>query len=204
MFTENEIDGLISFPAIKDATANLKKKFIAEEAPYLEIDDHDFLSLVMLTPSVGISLANGSVSLFEEIALNKKARKLSKGGYWMKKDPVVVSMGHFIEHFDKWSDLFYEHLKFVMQITFNRDEIMKSNVSGDDVSDVDFCIEILRSPFIFIRFLTSFFLDDEDEDIVSERRISKVEKDRILEIAEKVDFHNIPLFVKFASKLVVK
>lgn len=81
MFTEYEIASMIEIPDIHEATMALKKDFIRNEAPYLEISDHDFFSLVMMAPTVGIALANGSVSLFEELALNKKARKLSKGGY---------------------------------------------------------------------------------------------------------------------------
>ena len=91
MFTENEIASLIARPDILEKIEPLKKEFIKKEAQFLEINDHDFLSLMIICPSVGIALANGSVSLFEEISLNKKARKLSKGGYWMKKDPVVVA-----------------------------------------------------------------------------------------------------------------
>ncbi len=96
MFTEYEVELMIEDPKIQEATFELKKDFIKTEAPYLEISDQDFFSLVMLSPTVGIALANGSVSLFEELALNKKARKLSKGGYFLKKDPVVYAMKYLI------------------------------------------------------------------------------------------------------------
>ncbi|MGB3465403.1 MAG: hypothetical protein WBA74_09035, partial [Cyclobacteriaceae bacterium] len=89
MFTEYEIETMVERESILSAVNELKIDFLKTEAPYLEISDHDFLSLVMMTPTVGIALANGSVSLFEELALNRKARKLSKGGYFIKKDPVV-------------------------------------------------------------------------------------------------------------------
>ena len=51
MFTENEIGALILDPAIKESTEKLKQEFIEQEAPFLEISDHDFLSLVLITPS---------------------------------------------------------------------------------------------------------------------------------------------------------
>jgi len=102
MFTENEVSALINDEDILAKTVELKKQFITKEAQFLEINDHDFLSLVILAPSVGVALANGSVSLFEEISLNKKARKLSKGGYFMKKDPVVVAMGYLIKNYNDW------------------------------------------------------------------------------------------------------
>jgi len=204
MFTENEISSLIDDPEIKQATFELKKDFIQTEAQFLEISDHDFLSLVILTPSVGISLANGSVSLFEEISLNKKARKLSKGGYFMKRDPVVVAMGFLIKKYDAWADKFYAHLKMVIAHTLNVEELMDSKVNSEDVNDEEFCLEGLKSPFIFIRYLTSFFLDDEEEDLVAERNISRVEMERVMEIAHKLEFDKIPLFLKFTTKLKIR
>ena len=92
MFTEYEIETMLHIKEVQEANAILRKDFLKNEAPYLEITDHDFFSLVMMTPTLGIAMADGNVSLFEELALNKKARKLSKGGYFMKKDPVVYAM----------------------------------------------------------------------------------------------------------------
>ena len=204
MFTENEVASLITRQEILDKVSSLKEQFISTEAQFLEITDHDFLSLIILTPSVGIALANGSVSLFEEISLNKKARKLSKGGYWMKKDPVVVAMGYLIKHYDAWADKFYEILRVVMEMTFDSSELKASNVDSPDVSDEEFCLVGLKAPFIFIRYLTSFFLDDEEEDLVAERHLSQVERDRIIEIGQKIGFTEIPLFNKFVTKLKVR
>ena len=204
MFTENELDALLSFEEVKEKTQSLKESFIQEEVAYLEISDHDFLSLIVLSPSVGIALANGSVSLFEEISLNKKARKLSKGGYWMKKDPVVIAMSYLIKHYEVWSDRFFAHIRFIMSVTMDRTELLKSKVDQPGVTDEEFCLEGLRAPFVFIRFLTSFFLDDEDEDIISHRNISKIEHARVMEIAKKLEFDEIPLFRKFATKLIIR
>jgi len=204
MFTENEVASLISMEEIQEKVQSLKNEFIEKEAQFLEIQDHDFLSLIIITPSVGIALANGSVSLFEEISLNKKARKLSKGGYWMKKDPVVVAMGYLIKHYDVWADKFYAVLKYIMEITYNIENLKKSNVDEPGITDEEFCFAGLQSPFIFIRYLTSFFLDDEEEDLVAERHLSQVERDRILDIGDKLGFTEIPLFNKFVTKLKVR
>jgi len=204
MFTENEVAALIDDQEILEKTIELKNDFVKKEVPYLEITDHDFLSLVLLTPSLGIALANGSVSLFEEISLNKKARKLSKGGYFMKKDPVVVAMGHLIKKYDVWSDPFFEHLRMVIDHTSDLSPLKESKVNSPEISDEVFCLEGLRTPFIFIRYITSFFLDDEEEDLVAERNLSQVEYDRVMEIAHKLGFDQIPLFQKFTTKLMIK
>ena len=88
--------------------------------------------------------------------------------------------------------------------TLNVEELMDSKVNSEDVNDEEFCLEGLKSPFIFIRYLTSFFLDDEEEDLVAERNISRVEMERVMEIAHKLEFDKIPLFLKFTTKLKIR
>ncbi len=204
MFTENEVNALLNYPGIFDEVADLKQKFIDEEAEFLEIEEHDFLSLILLTPSVGIALSNGSISLFEEMALNKKARKLSKGGYWMKTDPVVFAMDHLIKGYDKWSPVFYAHIKKLMHQTVDVNVLHDTSFKLDNTDASKQCVQILKAPFIVIRFLTSFFMNDEEEDILAERNISKIEYDRVNEIADQLGFTELPLYQIYHSKLVVK
>ncbi len=204
MFTENEVSALLDYPGILEETQSIKKKFIEEEAEFLEINDHDFLSLMLLTPSVGIALSNGSVSLFEEMALNKKARKLSKGGYWMKKDPVVFAMEHLIKGYDKWSPVFYGHIKTLMHKTIDVDALLDTNFSVETSSESAQCVHVLKSPFIIIRFLTSFFMNDEEEDILAERKIATIEYERVEEIAQHLGINNLPIYQIYRSKLIRK
>lgn len=204
MFTENEIGALILDSEIKVATEKLREKFIEEEAPFLEISVHDFLSLILLTPSVGIALANGSVSLMEEMALNKKARRYSKGGYFLKQDPVVNAMGYLIKHYDIWSEIFFLHIKNLIELMLNKDELMKSNIAEADITDEQYCVELLKAPFVLVRFISSFLSNADGEDLSIERKIAKNEHDRIIEILEKVDLINIPLVKRHLIKLVVK
>ncbi|RLD19356.1 MAG: hypothetical protein DRI71_11940 [Bacteroidetes bacterium] len=204
MFTENEIGALILDSKIKEATEKLREEFIEKEAPFLEISVHDFLSLIMITPSVGVALANNSVSLMEEMALNKKARKYSKGGYFLKQDPVVNAMKYLIKHYDVWSEIFYDHIKNLIGMMLNKDELMKSKVDSEDVTDEQYCVELLKAPFILVRFISSFLSSSEDEDLSIERKIGKNEYDRTVEILEKVDLINIPLVKRHLVKLVVK
>ncbi len=204
MFTEKEVGALLKYPGIQDKIAELKLKFISEEAEYLEIEAHDFLSLILLTPSVGIALSNGSVSLFEEMALNKKARKLSKGGYFLKQDPVVFAMERLIKSYDKWSPIFYESIKNLMYATIDIDTQINKNFSVSDTKESEQCVQVLKSPFILVRFLTSFFMNDEEDDILSERKISKIEYDRVDEIAGQLGFKELPIYQIYHSKLIVK
>ncbi|MEO9802054.1 MAG: hypothetical protein ABJF04_02350 [Reichenbachiella sp.] len=196
MFTEFEIETLIENETVRTATFELKKEFIKNEAPYLEISDQDFFSLVVMMPTVGVALANGSVSLFEEMALNKKARKLSKGGYFMKKDPVVFGLKYLIKQYDNWESEFLRVIRLTMEETFDIGRLEEDYDSSKEVSESEYREEVLKAPYIFIRFLSSFFLN-EDEDIISPRKISKVDYGRVESIGEKLGLHKIPLFHYF-------
>lgn len=203
MFTENEISALVSIPDIKKATEKLRTEFIEKEAPFMEISNHDFLSVILLTPSVGIALANESVSLMEEMSLNKKARKYSKGGYFMKQDPVVTAMGHLIKRYDVWADIFYKQIKEFIEIFIDKDTLNQSNIPENDSAE-KLCIDALKAPFFLIRIITSFLSNAEDEDLAAERKVLKVEYDRIIEILEKIDLINLSIVQSHLKRLTIK
>lgn len=205
MFTEYEIASMIELPGIKEASFELKKDFIKNEAPYLEISDHDFLSLVMMAPTVGIALANGSISLFEEMALNKKARKLSKGGYFMKKDPVVNAMKFLIKKFDDWSPKFYALMRKTMEKAFDHEGIQKQTFDhSKEVSYDAYKHMVLRQPYILIRFIASCFLENEEDIISDHRHIGKSEYETMLEIGKELGLSEVPVFQMFCKTFDVK
>lgn len=206
MFTEYEIDTMMEIPEIKDANFALKKEFIKSEAPYLEISDHDFFSLVMMTPTLGIALADGHVSLFEELALNKKARKLSKGGYFMKKDPVVYAMKFLLKGYDQWSPKFLGLLRTSIECSFHYEGIEKTEDFNHDeeVSYEEYKKEVLKTPYILIRFIASFFLENEEDIINSNRSIAKSEYTRIVEIGQDLGIALIPVFQMFVKTFEIK
>lgn len=205
MFTEYELDTLVGIPEIKEANFQLKKDFIKSEAPYLEISDHDFFSLVMMAPTLGIALADGKVSLFEELALNKKARKLSTGGYFMKKDPVVYAMKFLLKNYDKWSDKFMAVLKLAMEVSLQKEGLEKKAFDQEEEVDYEtYKMEVLRTPFIMIRFIASFFLENDEEIISNERHCQKSEYRRMLEIAEQLGLTEIRIFQMFYRTFEVK
>lgn len=198
MFTEYEIETMVAIPEILQATQELKKDFCKNEAPYLEISDHDFFSLVMMTPTLGIALADGTVSLFEELALNKKARKLSKGGYFMKKDPVVYAMKFLLKKYDIWSDKFYHVLKVAMKTSFELDKQPTAKFTEDEeVSYMEYRQMVLNTPYILIRFIASFFLENDEEIISTNRHIGRNEYLQILKIGEQLEMHKLRVFQMF-------
>jgi len=205
MFTENEVALMLENESISRSVEELKEEFKSSEAQFLEISNHDFLSLVLLTPSVGIALANGSVSLFEELSLNKKARKLSLGGYFLKKDPVVIAMGFLINHYDIWQGKFITLLKKVMKDALNLDEIRKVDSGEEEIDPDSFRREVLKAPYGFIRFLASFFCGDDDEIInVEQRSIAQIEFDVVVKLGKELELDSIPIFKHFCATYTVK
>lgn len=200
MFTEYEIETMVEIPEILEATLELKKEFLKIEAPYLEINDHDFFSLVMMAPTVGIALADGTISLFEEIALNKKARKLSKGGYFMKKDPVVYAMKFLIKNYYNWSDKYFHVLKVAMNSSCNLENVPQRRIdTSGEVDYKEYKKEVLNSPHILIRFIASFFLENEEDIINSAHKVGKEEYQRMLLIGEKLGLDNLVVFQMFCQ-----
>jgi hypothetical protein len=200
MFTEYEIETMIELPEILEATQALKKDFCKNEAPYLEISDHDFFSLIMMAPTVGMALADGKVSLFEELALNKKARKLSKGGYFMKKDPVVYAMKFLLKKFDIWSEKFFEVLIMAMHKSIDLSSLEKQDFNEDmEVSYPEYKKEVLNTPYILIRFIASFFLENDEEIISTNRHIGRSEYLRLLTIGEQLKLNKLPVFQMFCK-----
>ncbi len=200
MFTEYEIETMVENPVILEAAQTLKKDFLKTEAPYLEINDHDFFSLVMMAPTVGIALADGTISLFEEIALNKKARKLSKGGYFMKKDPVVYAMKFLIKNYFNWSDKFFGVLQVAMRAACDLENVTQRRI--DTTGEVDYAAykkEVLNAPYILIRFIASFFLENDEDIINKDHKIGKSEYQSMLLIGEKLGLDNLVVFQMFCQ-----
>ncbi|WP_425391505.1 hypothetical protein [Ekhidna sp.] len=200
MFTEYEIESMIAYPEVAEATKALKKEFLKTEAPYLEISDDDFFSLIIMTPTIGIAMADSKISLFEEMALNKKARKLSKGGYFMKKDPVVYAMKFLIKNYYNWSDKFLDVLKQTIKITCPLDDMnLKPVDKNAEVDYQEYREAVLHAPYLLIRFIASFFLENDEDIINQNHKVSKEEFQRMNLIAEKLELDKIPVFQMFCK-----
>ncbi len=203
MFTEYEIESLVENKEIIAATEELKKEFIKKEAPYLEITNEDFFSLVMMAPTVGVALADDSVSFFEEMALNKKARKLSKGGYFFQKDPVVFAMKYLLKSYNEWEDRFLHVVRIAMESTFDIKSMEKEYDPEADFTMSQYRMEILACPYIFVRFMASFFLEGDD-DVFGPRTMNQTDFDRMKSIGTKLGLDKIPVFNSFCKTFIIK
>ncbi|MEQ9467982.1 MAG: hypothetical protein RLN88_11260 [Ekhidna sp.] len=200
MFTEYEIESMLEYPEVKEATITLKRDFLKTEAPYLEISDDDFFSLIIMAPTIGIAMADGKITLFEEMALNKKARKLSKGGYFMKKDPVIYAMKFLIKNYYNWSDKFMDVLKKTIKVTCGLDTLVQAPVEKKgEVNYQEYRQAVLHSPYLLIRFIASFFLENDEDIINQNHKVGKEEYQRMLLIGEKLELDRVPVFQMFCK-----
>lgn len=198
MFSENEIATMVEIPEVLEAITAVRKDFITNEANFLEISEHDFLSLIMMTPTVGMARANGSISLFEELALNKMARKMSKGGFFLKIDPVAHAMKFLIKNYEAWEGKFFDVIKLCMRHTFDTEELKNK---GD--ANQPFAKAVMSAPYAFVGFISSFFLPG-DAHVADEHSISKVEFEQIKDIGTKLELNEYALFNSFCNTFTVK
>ena len=200
MFSENEIAILLDNKEISQATEEAKNDFKLNQVEMLEIENHDFLALVMMAPPIGIALANGSISLFEDLALNKLARKMSRGGYFMKVDPVAHAMKYLVKHFDRWESRFFDVLKVCLHINVDKKTYARELQNGNSSNLGE---ELMRAPYFIVQMLSSLILR-EDADLSQERNISKVEFEKILDIGKKLEIDDLPIFSLFCNTFSVK
>lgn len=198
MLSEIEIDIFLSDVDVQEACSNLRKEFIKNEARYLEINDHDFLSLVMMAAPVDIALANGSISFREEMRLNKQARKYSKGGYFLKKDPVVHAMKYLIKGFERWREPFFDLIKLILDKFVRHNPELINLMHSSKLHSGDYKKDILNTPFIVVRLFASLFLK-QDENIISVRKIAKADFERVRYIGKKLELDSFPIFKEFCE-----
>ncbi len=203
MFTEYEVETFLSIPEVNESADSMRKEFILKEAQFLEISTHDFLSLILMTPAIGLAYANGSVSLFEEMALNKMARKMSKGGYFLKQDPVAHGMKYLISDFKIWEEPFLAFNKRVMSKTFDISKVETTIKEGEEITLAVFARELMVVPYILVRFLSAYFLQGHTE-IVEEHGISAVEFEKLKSLGATLEIDHLNVFKAFLATFRVR
>ena len=194
MLTENDLITLAQPLPVQQMKASLRLSFNELEKDFQDIIDEDFTALILLTPAVGIALANREISFFEELMLNRKARQLSRNSYFIRKDPVVQAMKYLVVHFVDWESRFYEVIGVMIEELFIKHQISKEDLEKQHQLDDEELI--LANPPLFIKLLQFLFVEIE-EDFFAIRKVSAYEYKKIIEIGKKLKINDLPLFQRF-------
>ena len=198
MFSESEIAVIIENDSVQKTIDKIKTSFLEKEAKYLDISDHDFLSLIFMSTAIGKAMANDNISFGEEMSLQKKARKLSKGGFFLSKDPVADGMKFLIKGFKEWEQEFYQAINDIFHSLFDEQTIKEINDENLSYEN-----RIMRAPYLMVRFISSLFLE-RDEDILNPGKIKKIEFEKIEAIGKKLGFDKLKVFREFLDRYEIK
>ena len=203
MITDSELVVLMQDQEVLKAVLKLKTDFLTSEMDFMHMSDDDFVSLVLLTPSIGIALANDSISLYEELVLNRKARTLSRGSYFLKIDPISPAVKYLIANFEHWEESFYELIKVMLHATLKESPVISEALFNKDSSTGNVGKDILNAPYIFVKFLGFLFVEDVD-DLLNTKGIEQSELDKIQFIGKKLGIADAPVFQKFCESFEMR
>jgi len=201
MLTENEVGKLLDISDVYNIVADLHQTFTEAEQSLKNISNHDFLSGMLMLPSVALARVDGTTSLFEELSLNKKARRFSKGGFFLQQDPVVKMVNLLQTSFGQWETKFFEGLSKILKVVVP--EITGGSITDEHKQGNDIFLSVMNSSYILIKLLETFFLP-EGEEITNKRRISELEHKAIVTIGDQLQLSNIPSFKSFIKTFEVK
>lgn len=198
MITGSELITLVRDVEFFSAMQSLKKDFLKVDPTFMDLSDDDFISIILITPSIGIALANGSVSHYEEITLKRKARKLSRRSFFQKNDPLAPALKYLSYNFSEWENRFYELIKLTMHSSLKANNVILETLKNPDSLSGDLKKDILNAPFIFVKFISFLFME-EDDDLLNEKAITEVELLKIKEIGKALEIDNVPIFNAFCE-----
>jgi len=198
MLTDSELVVLMQDQEVLKSVLKLKTDFLTSEMDFMHMSDDDFVSLVLLTPSIGLALANNSISLYEELILNRKARKLSRGSYFLQVDPISPAVKYLIANFEIWEERFYHLIKVMLHSTIKDSKVMSEAITNPDSSTGDLGKDILNTPYIFVKFMGFLFAEDVD-DLLNTQGIEEAELHKLKYIGEKLNIAHVPVFQKYCD-----
>jgi hypothetical protein len=200
MLTENEVGQLVEIPEIRTVVKPIYEGFIRQEKQFEHLSLHDFLSGLLITPSIALAMVDGTTSLFEELTLNKKARRFSKGGFFLQQDPVVRMVTYLRGNFHQWETKFMAGIKEILKEVIPE----RSHIKCSDFQEEQPMFQsLMKTPYILVRFLETFFLP-EGEEITNKRIISPLEFEKINSLGDQLQLAELNLFRNFIKTFEVK
>ncbi len=194
MLKETELIALADDKNVKEEIEVLRTDFNTLEKDFENIIEQDFIALILLSPAVGLALANRDITFFEELMLNRKARQLSRNSYFIEKDPIVHAMKYLVIHFPAWENKFYAVIALMLEAILVKNKTTRESLMESQHLDNEELI--LAYPPLFVRLLAFLFLDNE-ENFFSAHKTSAFDYKKIFEISKKLNINELPLFQRF-------
>ncbi len=203
MLNESELSILLQNKSVREPLDSLRSDFFSAYIDIRPLDEKDFFALTLLAPSIAIALANGSISLFEELSLTKKARVLSRQEESFRaNDPLLAALKQLTKDFKRWENDFYETIKTAMYSSLRKNELLWHNLHEEKSVSYIWKDDALNAPYILVKFLVLLFL--EEDKIIITPLISQIEYKKLLEIGEKLDLIEFPIFKSFCGVFDVR
>ncbi len=128
-------------------------------------DDNAVYSIISVRGSNTIRIANlngekdPEINVYTAPALLEKEfrnKTFAKGGYFLKKDPVVYAMKYLIKNYTIWEDKFFDLINMAMHECFELEGMKTAKGKEIKFNDSAYKSSIMTTPYIFIRFLSGF------------------------------------------------
>ncbi len=200
MLAPNELLLLLRHPDVKAGLDESFEKFCLAYPDAKEIDAENFFTLALLSPSIAMALANGYISFFEELSLERKAKSLNKHG---EMTNMGKSIKFLITHFDDWENEMYQLLHLVFNAYTLRNDKLTAIWKDETYLTGDLETDFLTAPYALVQLLNFLFLEDEEE-MLNRRIISDLEFEKIKAVGEIVGLSNFPIFQSFVNSYDVR
>jgi hypothetical protein len=198
MLTYNELATLLEDGQLEAELAALKRQS-SQELPLLqELNVLEFAVLVLLTPAVGIALAQGNISLFEELSLQRKIKRLLQD----RVEDMYKVLKSMLPFFAQYQDTYYQFIGKLIFNTFEKNPLFLEGLQKQ-LPTHSLALNLLHAPWILVKLLSFLFLE-EDEQLTAPPTFSAAEFEKIVEIGRKTGISKLPLFEQFCNQITVK
>lgn len=200
MLAPNELSLLLRHDSIHPTLEAHYQAFCEAHPDFEKAKAEDFFTLALLGPSIAMALANGYISFFEELSLERKARSLCDANTM----PVLSrGMAYLIKHFDDWEERLYELVAVVLHGYTTQHPKVTHLWSRPESLSGDLEMDFMAAPYALVKILNFLFLEDE-EYMFDRRTISSLEYEKIKAVGEKVGLMPFPLFRNFMESYDVR
>ena len=116
----------------------------------------------------------------------------------LKNDALFYALRFLKNNFPDWEDNFYQIIKLILYSSLKKNTLIWDTFQEKNASTNNLQIDVLNAPYIFVKLMTFLFLEGS-ETFINKRSIAQTEYEKILEIGEKLELSNVPLFQQFCK-----